>query len=66
VTDEQALFEQLVKTCQEYFKKKRIEAFQAQKPGEEDTILALSGLGKEVWEGVDPDAYVRGLREGWE
>lgn len=34
--------------------------------GKEDPILALSGLGKEVWEGVDPDAYVRGLREGWE
>jgi len=32
----------------------------------EDPILALSGLGKEIWEGVDPDEYVRELREGWE
>lgn len=30
-----------------------------------DPILALRGLGKEMWEGEDPDAYVRRLREGW-
>lgn len=32
----------------------------------QDSILALRGLGKEIWEGVDPDEYVRQLREGWE
>ena len=26
----------------------------------------LSGLGKHVWEGVDTDKYLRGLREGWQ
>ena len=26
----------------------------------------LRGLGKEIWAGTDPDAYVRELREGWE
>lgn len=31
-----------------------------------DPILALRGLGKEIWKGEDPDAYVRRLREGWE
>ncbi len=31
-----------------------------------DSILALRGLGKEIWKGVDPDEYVRQLREGWE
>ncbi len=31
-----------------------------------DAILELSGLGKELWDGVDPDEYVRQLREGWE
>ncbi len=35
-------------------------------PEEPDPILALYGLGKEIWEGVDPDEYVRELREGWE
>ena len=26
----------------------------------------LRGLGREVWAGTDPDAYVKELREGWE
>ena len=30
-----------------------------------DPILALRGLGKEVWAGEDPDAYVRRLRQDW-
>ena len=33
---------------------------------EEDPILALVGLGKEIWKGVDPDEYVRKLREDWD
>lgn len=37
-----------------------------QKPGlPKDPIERLAGLGREVWEGVNPDAYVRDLR-GWE
>jgi bifunctional DNA-binding transcriptional regulator/antitoxin component of YhaV-PrlF toxin-antitoxin module len=32
---------------------------------EGDPILSLTGLGREIWEGVDPDEYVRNLREGW-
>jgi hypothetical protein len=32
----------------------------------DDPILKLRGLGKEIWKGVDPDEYVRRLREGWE
>ena len=31
-----------------------------------DSILELVGLGKEMWKDVDPDEYVRKLREGWE
>jgi hypothetical protein len=30
-----------------------------------DPILALSGLGKDAWKGVDADKYVAQLREGW-
>jgi hypothetical protein len=26
----------------------------------------LRGLGRDVWRGVNPDEYVRSLREGWE
>jgi hypothetical protein len=31
-----------------------------------DPILAMRGLGKEIWADVDADEYVRQLREGWE
>lgn len=29
-------------------------------------LLELEGLGKEYWKDVDPDEFVRKLREGWE
>lgn len=32
----------------------------------QDSILALRGLGKEIWGDEHPDDYVRRLREGWE
>lgn len=31
----------------------------------QDPILALRGLGKELWRGEVADAYVQRLREGW-
>lgn len=31
-----------------------------------DPLLALSGLGRDLWADEDPDEYVRRLREGWE
>ena len=30
------------------------------------SLLELRGLGREVWSGVDPVAYVRELREEWD
>lgn len=33
---------------------------------DDDPILSLVGLGKEIWEGVNPDEYVRNLRKSWE
>jgi hypothetical protein len=35
-------------------------------PAHADPILELRGLGREIWRGEDPDAYVNRLREGWE
>jgi hypothetical protein len=32
----------------------------------EHSLLELEGLGAEVWEGVDAQAYVNGLRKEWE
>jgi hypothetical protein len=29
-------------------------------------ILELHGLGKEIWQGVDANGYVRRLREEWD
>jgi len=33
---------------------------------ENDPLLRLRGSGKEIWKGIDPDEYIRQLREGWE
>jgi hypothetical protein len=33
---------------------------------ERDPILALSGVGAEIWRDEDPDEYIRKLREDWE
>ncbi|MGH9670091.1 MAG: hypothetical protein ACRD3A_08275 [Terriglobales bacterium] len=32
---------------------------------EPDPVLAMRGVGKEIWRGVDADAFVASLREGW-
>ena len=32
----------------------------------DDPLLALRAISKGLWTGVDPDEYVRKLREGWE
>ena len=39
-----------------------------QKPGAKwlAGLHELRGLGRELWQGVDPDKYVRNMREGWE
>ena len=34
--------------------------------GQRHSILELHGLGKEIWQGVDPKDYVRKLRDEWE
>jgi len=32
---------------------------------EDDPILQMAGVGKEIWAGVDADEYVRSLRSNW-
>jgi hypothetical protein len=34
--------------------------------GQQRSILELGGLGKEIWQGVDPNEYVKKLRDEWE
>lgn len=31
-----------------------------------DPLLALAGRHRDLWKAVNPDKYVRQLREGWE
>jgi hypothetical protein len=33
--------------------------------GRKHSILELEGLGKHIWEGIDPDEYVRQERDAW-
>lgn len=30
------------------------------------SIMELCGLGKEIWEGIDPAAYIREERDSWD
>lgn len=34
-------------------------------PYRRTTLSSLEGLGKEIWEGVDPQQYVDRLRDEW-
>lgn len=32
----------------------------------ERSLLELEGLGADIWQGIDAQAYVQGLREEWD
>jgi hypothetical protein len=56
-------YHELVRWAERWQKKEGL-----QKPGPRwlAGLHELRGLGQELWQGVDPDKYVRNLREGWE
>jgi hypothetical protein len=35
-------------------------------PTPKHSILELDGLGKELWEGIDPQTYINELRDEWD
>jgi len=35
-------------------------------PRERVSIMELKGLGKEIWEGIDTDAYIKAERDSWD
>jgi hypothetical protein len=35
-------------------------------PSRKRSLLELRGLGKEIWEGIDPGEYVKQERDSWE
>jgi hypothetical protein len=37
----------------------------ARPPAARRSILELRGLGREIWAGVSPEAYIRSLRDEW-
>ena len=41
-------------------------ALTAPLPPPKRSILELRGLGKEIWQGIDAQTYVDGLREEWD
>jgi hypothetical protein len=47
-------------------KKARVRKGNAGAHRARDSILALRGLGRYIWAGVDADAYVARLRKGWD
>jgi hypothetical protein len=49
----------------DWYERKYAEEATPPRP-EDDPILQLVGLGKEIWEGIDADEYIRELRSGWE
>ncbi len=46
--------------------KRRYEGLPAGKPGPKRQLSELRGLGKEIWAGVDAQAYVNELRDEWD
>jgi hypothetical protein len=38
----------------------------ASEPRAKRSVMELHGLGRESWQGVDPDAYVEHLRGDWD
>ena len=45
---------------------KRAGMRKSQEPRHLKALLEMEGLGQEYWKDVDPDEFVRKLREGWE
>ena len=37
-----------------------------QQPKKQRSLLELAGLGAEIWEGIDPQAYINQLRSEWD
>ncbi len=46
--------------------KRRYEGLPTSKPGPKLQLTELRGLGKEIWTGVDAQAYVNELRDEWD
>lgn len=41
------------------------QTYSRQSSGSSDPVLAMVGVGRKAWKGIDPDRYVAELRSGW-
>jgi hypothetical protein len=58
--------EQLSKAHQRRLARKLLHETEETTPKERVSIMELEGLGKEIWEGIDTDAYIKAERDSWE
>ncbi len=43
-----------------------IDMIPAEEAPKQHSIMELAGLGAEIWEGIDPQEYIRQLRSEWD
>lgn len=67
-SDTKSIYEEYIKPLSRKDQRILLNILQAElssddEKGQRRSILDLHGLGREIWEGVDPKEYVRVLRE---
>ena len=70
-SDTKSIYEEYIKPLSREEQRLLFNVLQAELDNDDDngqrhSILELHGLGREIWQGVDPKEYVRGLREEWD
>lgn len=58
--------EKLSKADQRRLARKLLRETEETAPKERVSIMELKGLGKEIWEGIDTDAYIKAERDSWD
>ena len=64
-SDTRIIYEEYIKALSREEQRLLFNVLQAELDNDDErhSILALHGLGREIWQGVDPKEYVRGLRD---
>ena len=70
-SDTRIIYEEYIKALSREEQRVLFNVLQAQLDddgdnGQRHSILELHGLGREIWDDVDPREYVRRLREEWD
>lgn len=70
-SDTRIIYEEYIKALSREEQRLLFNVLQAELDNDDDngqrhSILELHGLGREIWDGVDPKEYVRRLREEWD